>query len=124
MALIGKNGAGKSTLISLLTNLDKPDSGEISVVNEDGNSGNNEIGCVYQRSSLTPYLSAAENIAIGNFSKNRLGLIQWAKVQTRAEDLLDEWGFANIAGIQVSDLEPLEKKIVEICRVISTGPLD
>lgn len=122
MALIGKNGAGKSTLISLLTNLEKPDSGEILVLNDEGNSSTNEIGCVYQRSSLTPYLTAAENIAIGNFSKNRFGLIQWAKVQTRAKDLLQEWGFAHIANIQVSELEPLEKKIVEICRVISTGP--
>ena len=122
MALIGKNGAGKSTLISLLTNLDKPDSGEILVVNDQDNSEINEIGCVYQRSSLTPYLTAAENIAIGNFSKNKLGLISWAKVQARAEDLLEEWGFAHIAEVQVSDLEPLEKKIVEICRVISTGP--
>ena len=122
MALIGKNGAGKSTLISLLTNLYKPDSGEILIVSEEDNSETKETGCVYQRSSLTPYLTAAENIAIGNFSKNKLGLINWAKVQTRAEDLLDEWGFAHIAGVQVSDLEPLEKKIVEICRVISTGP--
>ena len=122
MALIGKNGAGKSTLISLLTNLDKPDSGEILVLDREDNSERNEIGCVYQRSSLTPYLTAAENIAIGNYSKNKIGFINWAKIQTRAEDLLGEWGFAHIASVQVSDLEPLEKKIVEICRVISTGP--
>src|SRR5689334_15229701 len=53
-ALVGRNGAGKSTLVSLLTGLDKPDSGRITFGDtpapplSDRERWQQRAACVYQ----------------------------------------------------------------------------
>lgn len=120
-ALIGKNGAGKSTLMSILTGLTQPDTGSIKVLAGENGGSASKIGCVYQRSTLIPAATAAENIALMRYPRSR-GLIRWSEVTRRAASLLDEWECADLAAIPVEQLEPLERKVVEICRVLSLGP--
>ncbi|WP_214105028.1 sugar ABC transporter ATP-binding protein [Acrocarpospora catenulata] len=121
-ALIGKNGAGKSTLMSILTGLSQPDSGSVQVLAEGDAGGASAVGCVYQRSTLIPAATAAENIALARFPRSRAGLIRWPEVRRQATELLAEWEYADLAGTPVEQLEPLERKVVEICRVLSQGP--
>ncbi|MCW2763091.1 MAG: rbsA 2 [Marmoricola sp.] len=120
-ALIGKNGAGKSTLMSILTGLVTPDSGSVRVLGGDGRSDFSAVGCVYQRSTLVPAATAAENIALNQYPTSRR-VIRWSRVQRQAVETLDEWGCAHVANVPVEQLVPLERKIVEICRVLSSGP--
>jgi simple sugar transport system ATP-binding protein len=42
-------------------------------------------------------------------------------VSSRGRELLREWGYENAADRYVRDLEPLGRKIVEICRALNTG---
>lgn len=119
--LIGRNGAGKSTLISILTGMSQADSGRVEIMAQGKQSGRS-IACVYQHSTLIPAATAAENIALGQYPRDRLGLVDWNQIDTDARRLLDEWDLATIAKIPVTELEPLEKKVVEICRVLSSGP--
>ncbi len=119
--LIGKNGAGKSTLMSVLTGLVHPDSGVVRVLDDDGQDNFSAVGCVYQRSTLVPGATAAENICLSRYPRHR-GLISWNSVRRRALDALAEWGCAHIADLAVDQLDPLERKVVEICRVLSSGP--
>ncbi|WP_424533399.1 sugar ABC transporter ATP-binding protein [Sphaerisporangium viridialbum] len=121
-ALIGKNGAGKSTLMSILTGLTQPDTGSIKVLAGDAIGDASTIGCVYQRSTLIPAATAAENIALMRYPRSAGGLIRWPEVMRRAVALLDEWECGHLAGTPVEQLEPLERKVVEICRVLSLGP--
>lgn len=120
-ALIGKNGAGKSTLMSVLTGLVVPDSGSVSVIGTDGRSDFAAVGCVYQRSTLVPAATAAENIALNNFPRTGR-LINWREVRRQAIEALSAWGCEHAADTPVELLDPLERKIVEICRVLSSGP--
>jgi simple sugar transport system ATP-binding protein len=120
-ALIGKNGAGKSTMMSILTGLVVPDSGSVRVLAGEGRSDFSAVGCVYQRSTLVPAATAAENIALNQYPTSRR-LINWGRVQRQAEETLEEWGCADIAHVPVELLDPLERKIVEICRVLASGP--
>lgn len=71
LVIEGKSGSGKSTLLSLLSGLDKPDSGRI-IMNDTDITGlsedqlapfrNRTIGYVFQSFHLVPSLTALENI--------------------------------------------------------------
>jgi len=118
VALVGRNGAGKSTLVSVITGLLNPDSGTV----EFHGHGAQQVGCVYQRSTLIPWLTAAENISLQRFPRNRLGLVDWPRLRGTGRELLSEWNCERIANSIVADLEPVERKVVEICRVLSLDP--
>lgn len=119
-ALIGRNGAGKSTLMSVISGLLSADTGRV----EFGamTSDTPAVGCVYQRTMLVPHLSVAENIALGGFPRHRTGVIDWPQARRRAQRLLTEWDAASVVDRTVESLEPVEKKIVEICRVMAMEP--
>jgi len=120
-ALLGKNGAGKSTLMSVLTGLVTPDSGSVRVLGTEGHSDFTSVGCVYQRSTLVPAATAAENIALNRYPRSG-PLIRWREVRRHAEELLAEWHCAHLVDSPVEQLAPLERKVVEICRVLASGP--
>ncbi|MGC5224554.1 sugar ABC transporter ATP-binding protein [Micromonospora sp. DT81.3] len=122
-ALLGRNGAGKSTLIAVVTGLLTPEEGTLQFPSAELDQLRPEqrVACVYQKSTLVPYLTAAENVVLDAYPKNRLGLVDWKAARERARSLLDEWGAAEIVDVLVEDLDLLQRKIVEICRALGTG---
>ena len=118
LALVGRNGAGKSTLISIITGMLSPDAGTVEFGLADGSAG---VECVFQRSTLVPGLSAAENIMLNRYPR-RLGMVDWKRLARRGEELLAEWDCAAISNKPVESLAPVERKIVEICRALSRKP--
>ena len=95
-ALMGQNGAGKSTLIKLLTGVEAPDAGTITL---DGrtiapatplDAQREGISTVYQEVNLCPNLSVAENLFAGRYPRGRLGLVDWKQVRAGARALLRE----------------------------------
>lgn len=119
VALVGRNGAGKSTLVSIITGLLQPDKGTVTF---SGTPESQQVGCVYQKSTLIPAMTAAENISLHQFPRNRWGLVDWSELRRTGRDLLSEWNCGDIAETLVGDLEPVDRKIVEICRVLSSRP--
>jgi monosaccharide-transporting ATPase len=92
-ALVGENGAGKSTLIKILTGVEQPDAGTITV-NEQTLSIKSPqhaqalgISTVYQEVNLCPNLTVAENILIGR-EPMKWGSIDWKAMKSRAEQIL------------------------------------
>ena len=79
-SLVGPSGSGKSPLLNLLSLIDRPTSGSITIQNEliDFNNLNKndvlrakKIGIIYQQDNLLPDFTALENIyfaslAVGN----------------------------------------------------------
>src|SRR5688572_31023868 len=66
-ALVGRNGAGKSTLVSVLTGLQAPDEGTMTFGGSppprltDRDAWRQRVACVYQKSTIIPTLTVAEN---------------------------------------------------------------
>ena len=120
--LVGRNGAGKSTLVSLMTGVDRPDVGEISVAGRAPTPGGPDLACVYQHSRLVPALSVAENLVLGHQPKRMRGWIDWRRVNDYARSELRVWGLDHLASKLVESLTPVEAKIVELCRALAQGP--
>jgi putative ABC transport system ATP-binding protein len=80
--LQGRSGSGKSTLLNLIAGMLRPDSGEICVLGQPLNSLTasqldqfraKNIGVIFQKLNLVPYLNAMENIQLAVFlAKNKV----------------------------------------------------
>lgn len=64
VAIIGFSGSGKSTLISLLSGLEKPDSGHILFKGCESSEPGPDRGVMFQNYSLLPWLTVAGNIEL------------------------------------------------------------
>ena len=72
LVIVGKSGSGKSTLCNILSGIDKPTSGTVTLLGHDlSNVSDSEmamlratqIGFVLQRDNLVPWLTIEENVA-------------------------------------------------------------
>jgi galactofuranose transport system ATP-binding protein len=92
-ALIGENGAGKSTLIKILTGVEQPNIGTVTVnqqtisIRSPQHAQALGISTVYQEVNLCPNLTIAENILIGR-EPMKWGSIDWKVMNTRARKFL------------------------------------
>ena len=73
LALMGPSGSGKTTLLNMIAAIDRPTSGELTVMGErilelsDRQAArwrNEKIGYVFQTFNLIPVLTAAENVEL------------------------------------------------------------
>ncbi|MEV6769261.1 sugar ABC transporter ATP-binding protein [Nocardia sp. NPDC051030] len=125
-ALVGRNGAGKSTLVSVLTGLAPPDEGEVRFHGEpspapaDRDGWRARVACVYQRSTIIPDLSVAENLFLGRqgFGKR---IVHWRKLRASARELLDTWQVPVDVDMLARDLSVEHRQLVEIARSLSYG---
>lgn len=123
-SIVGENGAGKSTLMKILTGIHQPDQGEIFLNGKKVMIPNVQtaeklgISIVFQESSLIPYLSAMENIFLGNHPKNKFGIVQWKKIKEKAETILKNLGFSVDIRSIAENLSVADQKIIEICRAL------
>jgi rhamnose transport system ATP-binding protein len=124
-ALVGENGAGKSTLVKIITGLVEADEGEVLL---DGRSvrfaspmqaRDAGVTVVYQDPKLFPHLDVAENIFMGIYPVNRLGLVDRRRVYGEATRLLEQLGVELDATALVAGLSVAELQFVEIARAIS-----
>ena len=120
-ALVGRNGAGKSTLVSLLTGLVPPTSGELLIAGKPAKEASS-VSCVYQHSRLVPGMTVAENIALSHYPRTFGRRIDWKEVNRIAQETLEPWDLAHLAGRLVEDIAPVQKKVVEVCRALSEKP--
>ncbi|GIH92565.1 sugar ABC transporter ATP-binding protein [Planobispora siamensis] len=124
-ALVGRNGAGKSTLVSILTGLQRPDEGEVRFAGEpapplaDRDAWRRRVACVYQKSTIIPSLTVAENLFLNRQTER--GAIRWRELRTRARDLLEQYGVAVDAEAMAGDLGVERRQLLEIARALSFG---
>lgn len=125
VALIGKSGSGKSTLLSLLSGLDRPDSGEVFLNEKNifqmsdrelATFRSQNIGIVFQQFHLVSTLTAIENIILP---------LELSGVQApyeRAQELIDAVGLSHRAHHLPSQLSGGECQRVAIARALSIKP--
>ncbi|MEV1167807.1 sugar ABC transporter ATP-binding protein [Nonomuraea sp. NPDC049784] len=125
-ALVGRNGAGKSTLVSILTGLQSADEGEVLFSGEaapalaDRDAWRQRVACVYQKSTIIPALTVAENLFL-NRQAAKGTKINWRALRTRARELLDTYEVDVDAQALAGDLTVEQRQLVEIARALSFG---
>ena len=129
LALTGKSGSGKSTLLNIITGIDKPIRGDVTV---SGISivrlGESElavwrglnVGIVFQFFQLIPTLTVAENVMLpmdfcNTFPKKER--------RARALTLLDQVGIADQADKLPSTLSGGQQQRASIARALANDPL-
>ncbi|WP_214106220.1 sugar ABC transporter ATP-binding protein [Acrocarpospora catenulata] len=126
-ALVGRNGAGKSTLVSILTGLQAPDDGEIRFSGRpaprlpDRNAWRARVACVYQKTTIIPELTVAENLYLNRHDHNGLGLVSWKSVWRKAAELLETWSVDVDVRMPARELGVEQRQFVEIARALSFG---
>lgn len=125
-ALVGRNGAGKSTLVNVLTGLQAPDEGSVRFDGEpapalaDRDAWRRKVACVYQKPTVVPELTVAENLFINRQPLQR-GFISWSRLRREAADLLATWDVHVDPEARTVDLKVEDRQMVEIARALSFG---
>ncbi|MDX6245558.1 MAG: sugar transport system ATP-binding protein [Frankiales bacterium] len=126
-ALLGKNGAGKSTVIRLLSGVEAPDEGTVSLGGRRLERPNVQLAqqlgvrTVYQELSLIPYMTVAENLFMGVWPKRR-GQIDHRAMVAESEASLHRLGLRLDPRRPVSELSIADQQMVEIARALSEEP--
>jgi simple sugar transport system ATP-binding protein len=124
--LVGRNGAGKSTLVSILTGLLSPSSGKVFIEGAEAPAQRatpdwrNKVACVYQRSTLIPTLSVAENL-FANAYPGGSRWVNWSRMNAQARDICEEWELGVDVDTPASGLRVEQRQIVEIARALAKG---
>ncbi len=128
VAIVGKSGSGKSTLLNLVTAIDHPSRGNVTVAgtelhelteNEAARWRGRNVGLIFQFFQLLPTLTAVENILlpmdfVGRFSKSER--------RGRALELLRRVGIEDQADKLPTQLSGGQQQRVAIARSLANDP--
>lgn len=127
VALVGPSGSGKSTFLHLLSAMDRPTEGTISVGDWDlGSLTRSEqarfrrsmIGIIFQQFHLVPTMTARENVALPLI----LAGVAPADRSGQAADALDVVGLGDRLDHRPSELSGGEQQRVAVARALVTDP--
>jgi putative ABC transport system ATP-binding protein len=127
VAIVGPSGCGKSTLLNMLAGIDTPDDGTVTIagtalggMSEDSLASwrGKAVGIVFQFFQLMPTLTALENVML---PMDLAGV--GSERRTRAMQLLDQVGLADLAGNLPSELSGGEQQRVAIARALANSPM-
>ncbi len=127
VVLFGPSGSGKTTLLNIISGIDRPTKGKISVSGQDltvqdedflSDFRCNNVGFVFQTYNLVSTLTVAENVAFP---------MEWAQksegdIEKRVEELLKTVGLESRANHFPSQLSGGEQQRVAFARALSNDP--
>ena len=107
VCVIGPSGCGKSTLLSLLSGLNKPTNGTVTIDGQKIKGPGTDRGVVFQHYSLFPWLTARKNIIFGikqaGKEKNKARILKRAQYfldRVELSDSGDKYPFELSGGMQ------------------------
>lgn len=127
-ALCGENGAGKSTLMNVLSGVypfgtysgDVVYKGETCKFHNLKDSEAKGIVIIHQELALSPLLSIAENVFIGNEQLAAKGVIDWTKTRQRAQEMLARVGLEHEdVNVPVNSLGVGKQQLIEIAKAMA-----
>ncbi len=125
-ALVGENGAGKSTLMKVLSGIHPHGSYSGNIIfkgteckfkniRESESTG---IAIIHQELALSPYMTIAENIFLGN-ERAKNGVINWDETNTKATELMEKVGLKEKRSALIKDIGVGKQQLVEIAKALS-----
>lgn len=127
-ALCGENGAGKSTLMNVLSGVyphgtysgDIIFNGEICKFHNIRNSEEKGIVIIHQELALSPYLSVAENMFMGNEQVSFKGVIDWTQTRSQAQAMLEKVGLEHEdVNVPINSLGVGKQQLIEIAKALA-----
>jgi putative ABC transport system ATP-binding protein len=124
VAIMGPSGSGKSTLLNLIGLLDRPTSGsylleekEVSQLSggELAKVRGQKIGFIFQSFNLLAYLSALDNVELGQKYSGKVDL-------KAAREALDKVGLTDRIRHRPNELSGGEQQRVAVARVLAKDP--
>jgi len=126
-SLMGPSGSGKSTLLNILSLIDRPNAGSITIEKNQINFKNSKkndllrakkIGIIYQQDNLLSDFTAIENIYLASLAAGNDMNLSISK----AKKLLRKVGLTNRSNHYPSQLSGGEKQRVSIARALINDP--
>jgi putative multiple sugar transport system ATP-binding protein len=125
-ALVGENGAGKSTLMNVLSGIhafgsytgDIVFKGTVCRFKNIRESEATGIAIIHQELALSPYMTIAENIFLGN-ERAKNGVINWDETNTKAIELMKKVGLKEKHTALIKDIGVGKQQLVEIAKALS-----
>ncbi|MCP9792276.1 ABC transporter ATP-binding protein [Vulcanococcus limneticus] len=118
VALVGSSGSGKSTVMRLIAGLDSPSSGVVSLDGRPVTGPGSDRGMVFQKYSLYPWLTAAQNVAFGMELQRR----SRQEIRERTAYFLEVVGLADAARRLPRELSGGMQQRVAIARALAAEP--
>jgi lipopolysaccharide export system ATP-binding protein len=124
VGLLGANGAGKTTTFYMIVGLERPDSGVVSLGDQDVTRlpmylrARLGLGYLPQEPSIFRKMTAAQNILA---VLETMGLRRRERL-TRLEELLEEFGIAHVRNTRGDALSGGERRRTEIARALASEP--
>jgi lipoprotein-releasing system ATP-binding protein len=127
VAITGPSGSGKSTLLYLLGGLDRPSSGDVTILDQSTTDMPDQrlsdlrlakVGFVFQFHFLLPELTAAENVAAPLI----LAGLSRQQANERAMALIARFGLTKRASHRPGQLSGGEQQRVAIARAMANRP--
>ena len=125
LAVVGPSGSGKTTTLMIMSGLERPGSGRVSVAGTELNTLDEDdlarfrrenMGIVFQSFHLVPTMTALENVALPlEFARNRAA-------RDAAEAALDSVGLAGRAAHYPAQLSGGEQQRVALARAFAGHP--
>ena len=120
--LIGPNGAGKTTLFNVISGIQEPTAGSVSIDGEDvtrlapHKRAQRGVARTFQRLELFSSLTVRDNIRVA------AELAMLTNVTSTVEKLIARVGLADVADRTAGDLPTGSARLVEIARALATKP--
>lgn len=127
-AICGENGAGKSTLMNILSGVYPHGSYEGDIIYKGEHcrfhnlkdSEAKGIVIIHQELALSPYLSIAENVFLGNEQTKIRGVIDWTKTRSNAYEVLKKVGLENEnVSLPIHTLGVGKQQLIEIAKALA-----
>jgi len=118
LALVGSSGSGKSTVMRLIAGLDRPSSGTITLDGQAVRGPGFDRGMVFQKYSLYPWLTAAQNVAFGMELQQR----SRQDIRERTAYFLEVVGLADAGRLFPRELSGGMQQRIAIARALAAEP--
>ena len=120
-ALLGPSGCGKTTLLRILAGFEEPDSGTVTLGDEDLTSipaHTRPVNLMFQSYALFPHMSVEKNVAYGLEREGR----PKDEIRDRVAEVLETTGIAQTARRKPSQLSGGQRQRVALARAIVKRP--
>lgn len=118
VCVLGSSGCGKTTLLRCLAGYQRPTQGTVLIAGHPHTQPNAEVGVVFQRPNLFPWLTIAKNVEFGP----KMRRVATSERRQRVSHFLDLVGLDHAANLLPYQLSGGMQQRVAIARTLAADP--